>query len=135
GKAERDEATHAIRQDVAAQLAERFPERESEVSAALKALTKKIVRRRTLAEGVRIDGRGPADIRTLSAEVAVIPRVHGSALFQRGETQILGVSTLNMLDMEQKIDSLAPESTKRYMHNYSFPPYSTGETGRVGSPK
>ncbi|MBK7820695.1 MAG: polyribonucleotide nucleotidyltransferase [Tessaracoccus sp.] len=135
GKQERDEATHAIRGDVQAQLAERFADRGNEVSAALKALTKKIVRHRTLTEGVRIDGRGPSDIRELSAEVAVIPRVHGSALFQRGETQILGVSTLNMLDMEQKIDTLSPESTKRYMHNYNFPPFSTGETGRVGSPK
>ena len=135
GKQERDDATHAIRQDVTAQLAERFEGRTNEISAALKALTKKIVRHRTLTEGVRIDGRGPRDIRTLSAEVAVIPRVHGSALFQRGGTQILGVSTLNMLDMEQKIDTLSPETTKRYMHNYNFPPFSTGETGRVGSPK
>ena len=135
GKQERDEATHGIRQDVADQLAERFPQRENEISAALKALTKKLVRRRTLTEGVRIDGRGPRDIRTLSAEVAIVPRVHGSALFQRGETQILGITTLNMLDMEQKIDTLSPETTKRYMHNYNFPPFSTGETGRVGSPK
>nr|WP_220488356.1 polyribonucleotide nucleotidyltransferase [Tessaracoccus sp. MC1756] len=135
GKQERDDATHAIRQDVQEQLAERFADRMNEVSAALKALTKSVVRHRTLTEHVRIDGRGPSDIRTLSAEVEVIPRVHGSALFQRGETQILGVSTLNMLDMVQKIDTLSPESTKRYMHNYNFPPYSTGETGRVGSPK
>ncbi|PIE21586.1 MAG: polyribonucleotide nucleotidyltransferase [Arachnia propionica] len=135
GKQERDDATHEIRQDVQEQLAERFEGRENEISGALKALTKKIVRHRTLTEGVRIDGRGPRDIRTLSAEVAVVPRVHGSALFQRGETQIMGVSTLNMLDMEQKIDTLAPESVKRYMHNYNFPPFSTGETGRVGSPK
>jgi len=135
GKQERDEATHGIRQEVQDQLAERFEDRMNEVSGALKALTKKIVRHRTLTEGVRIDGRGTSDIRTLSAEVEVIPRVHGSALFQRGETQILGVSTLNMLEMEQKIDTLSPETTKRYMHNYTFPPYSTGETGRVGSPK
>ncbi|MHA6512121.1 polyribonucleotide nucleotidyltransferase [Tessaracoccus sp. Z1128] len=135
GKQERDEATHGIRQDVTEQLAGRFEGRQGEVSAALKALTKKIVRHRTLTDQIRIDGRGPAEIRELAAEVAVIPRVHGSALFQRGETQILGVSTLNMLDMEQKIDTLSPESTKRYMHNYNFPPYSTGETGRVGSPK
>ena len=135
GKQDRDDATHAIRQDVTEALAERFEGRGNEIAAALKSLTKKIVRHRTLTEGVRIDGRGTRDIRTLSAEVAVIPRVHGSALFQRGETQILGVSTLNMLDMEQKIDTLSPESTKRYMHNYNFPPFSTGETGRVGSPK
>ena len=135
GKQDRDDATHAIRQDVTEAIAERFEGRGNEIAAALKSLTKKIVRHRTLTEGVRIDGRGTRDIRTLSAEVAVIPRVHGSALFQRGETQILGVSTLNMLDMEQKIDTLSPESTKRYMHNYNFPPFSTGETGRVGSPK
>ncbi len=135
GKQERDEATHGIRQDVTEQLADRFADRTGEVSAAMKALTKKIVRNRTISEGVRIDGRGPRDIRTLSAEVAMIPRVHGSALFQRGETQILGISTLNMLDMEQRLDTLSPESTKRYMHNYNFPPFSTGETGRVGSPK
>ena len=84
---------------------------------------------------LRIDGRGLADIRPLSAEVGVLPRVHGSALFERGETQILGVTTLNMLRMEQMIDTLNPERTKRYMHNYNIPPYSTGETGRVGSPK
>ncbi|WP_370318075.1 polyribonucleotide nucleotidyltransferase [Tessaracoccus sp. OH4464_COT-324] len=135
GKQDRDDATHTIRQEVAEALSADFEGRENEISAALKSLTKKIVRHRTLTEGVRIDGRGVTDIRELSAEVAVVPRVHGSALFQRGETQILGVSTLNMLDMEQKIDTLAPEHTKRYMHNYNFPPYSTGETGRVGSPK
>ena len=93
------------------------------------------MRQRVLRDKVRIDGRGLTDIRPLSAEVGVIPRVHGSALFERGETQILGVTTLNMLKMEQQIDTLSPEKTKRYMHHYNFPPYSTGETGRVGSPK
>ena len=106
-----------------------------QVSAAYKSVTKLVVRSRVLNDGVRIDGRGLADIRPLDAEVAVIPRVHGSAIFQRGETQILGVTTLNMLKMEQQIDALTPEKHKRYMHNYNFPPYSTGETGRVGSPK
>ncbi|SEC09267.1 polyribonucleotide nucleotidyltransferase [Paramicrobacterium humi] len=106
-----------------------------QVSAAYKSVTKRIVRGRILSEGVRIDGRGLADIRPLDAEVQVIPRVHGSAIFQRGETQILGVTTLNMLKMEQQIDSLSPQTHKRYMHHYNFPPYSTGETGRVGSPK
>jgi polyribonucleotide nucleotidyltransferase len=93
------------------------------------------MRRRVLEEGIRIDGRGLRDIRQVDAEVSVIPRVHGSAIFQRGETQILGVTTLNMLKMEQQIDSLSPVTKKRYMHNYNFPPYSTGETGRVGTPK
>ena len=101
----------------------------------MRSLTKKQVRQRILKDGVRIDGRGLKDIRPLTAEVAVIPRVHGSALFERGETQILGVTTLNMLKMEQQIDSFNPEKKKRYVHHYNFPPFSTGETGRVGSPK
>jgi polyribonucleotide nucleotidyltransferase len=105
------------------------------VGGAYKAVSKKVMRARVLTEGIRIDGRGLSDIRALDAEVEVIPRVHGSAIFQRGETQILGVTTLNMLKMEQQIDSLAPVTKKRYMHHYNFPPYSTGETGRVGSPK
>ncbi|HTL39868.1 MAG TPA: polyribonucleotide nucleotidyltransferase [Pseudolysinimonas sp.] len=105
------------------------------VSAAYKSVSKKVMRGRVLSEGIRIDGRGLTDIRALDAEVQVIPRVHGSAIFQRGETQILGVTTLNMLKMEQQIDSLNPVTKKRYLHHYNFPPYSTGETGRVGSPK
>ena len=134
-KAEREERLDEIKADVLAALGTKFGGREKEVSAALRSVTKNLVRERVLADGVRIDGRGLADIRTLSAEVDVIPRVHGSALFERGETQILGVTTLNMLRMEQLLDTLNPESRKRYMHNYNFPPYSTGETGRVGSPK
>ena len=98
-------------------------------------MQKKLVRERILRDKVRIDGRGLEDIRALSAEVEVLPRVHGSALFERGETQIMGVTTLNMLRMEQQLDTLSPVTRKRYMHNYNFPPYSTGETGRVGSPK
>ncbi len=112
-----------------------FAGREKEIGAAVRSLTKTLVRTRVLRDGVRIDGRGLADIRPLSAASHVIPRVHGSALFERGETQILGITTLNMLGLEQKLDTLGPETTKRYMHNYNFPPYSTGETGRVGSPK
>jgi polyribonucleotide nucleotidyltransferase len=112
-----------------------FDGREKEIGAAFRALTKKLVRRRILSDKVRIDGRGITDIRQLSAEVAVVPRAHGSALFERGETQIMGVTTLNMLRMEQTLDTLAPDTTKRYLHHYNFPPYSTGETGRVGSPK
>ena len=135
GKSERETSTETLLAEVKAELADRLPGAEKEITGAYRALTKKVVRHRTLTEKVRMDGRGLRDIRTLSAEVGVLPRVHGSALFMRGETQILGVSTLNMLDMEQKLDTLAPETTKRYMHNYNFPPYSTGETGRVGSPK
>jgi polyribonucleotide nucleotidyltransferase len=109
--------------------------REKEISAAYRSLTKSLVRQRVVKDGVRIDGRGVRDIRTLSAEIDVVPRVHGSSLFERGETQILNVATLNMLRMEQMVDTLSPETRKRYMHHYNFPPYSTGETGRVGSPK
>ena len=135
GKADREAALDAIKADVMATVGPQFEGREKEISAALRSVTKKNVRERVLRDKVRIDGRGPRDIRVLSAEVDVIPRVHGSALFERGETQILGITTLNMLRMEQQVDTLNPETRKRYMHNYNFPPYSTGETGRVGSPK
>jgi len=131
----RENRLDEVKAAVVAQLAAAFEGREKELSAAFKSVQKKVMRQRVLTEGVRMDGRGLADIRTLSAEVEVIPRVHGSALFERGETQILGVTTLNMLRMEQQIDSLGPVTRKRYMHNYNFPPFSTGETGRVGSPK
>jgi polyribonucleotide nucleotidyltransferase len=134
-KAEREDRLDQIKADVLASIGSEFEGREKELSAALRSVTKNAVRQRVLTDGVRIDGRGLADIRTLSAEVEVIPRVHGSALFERGETQILGVTTLNMLRMEQQLDTLNPDNRKRYMHNYNFPPYSTGETGRVGSPK
>ncbi len=135
GKQERDQATDEVKAEVLAALGEQFAGRESEIAGAFRAVTKKVVRQRVLRDKVRIDGRGLTDIRTLAAEVGYLPRVHGSALFERGETQILGVTTLNMLRMEQQLDTLAPVTRKRYMHNYNFPPYSTGETGRVGSPK
>jgi polyribonucleotide nucleotidyltransferase len=135
GKQERESETDRVKALAKERLSVRFEDREKEISAAFRALTKKLVRERIIRDGVRIDGRGLADIRQLSAESHVLPRVHGSALFQRGETQVLGVTTLNMLRMEQMIDTLNPERTKRYMHNYNMPPYSTGETGRVGSPK
>ncbi len=134
-KQEREAETDRLKALAQEKLAERFEGRESEISASFRSLTKKLVRERVIRDGVRIDGRGLTDIRPLSAQTHVLPRVHGSALFERGETQILGVTTLNMLRMEQMIDTLNPDRTKRYMHNYNFPPYSTGETGRVGSPK
>ncbi|MEU6560957.1 polyribonucleotide nucleotidyltransferase [Nocardia nova] len=135
GKQERDERTDEIKLEVLSALAEDFEGREKEIGAAFRAVTKKLVRQRILSDSFRIDGRGLADIRALSAEVAVVPRAHGSALFERGETQILGVTTLDMVKMAQQVDSLGPETSKRYMHHYNFPPFSTGETGRVGSPK
>ncbi len=135
GKQEREAAMDEVKDAVLDQVTESFVGREKELGAAFRALTKKLVRERVLRDKVRIDGRGLADIRPLFAEVGVVPRVHGSALFERGETQILGVTTLNMLTLEQKLDTLSPEKTRRYMHKYVFPPFSTGETGRVGSPK
>ena len=135
GKNERNDRTDEIKAEVLERLAEQYAGREKEIGAAFRSLTKKLVRQRILTDHFRIDGRGVTDIRALSAEVAVIPRAHGSALFERGETQILGVTTLDMVKMAQQIDSLGPETSKRYMHHYNFPPYSTGETGRVGSPK
>ncbi|WP_206479827.1 polyribonucleotide nucleotidyltransferase [Kocuria sp. KRD140] len=138
GKQEREAATDELHQSTLAELTgegKAFEGRADEVNGAYQALTKQTVRQRILKDKVRIDGRGLTDIRQLSAEVDVLPRVHGSALFERGETQIMGVTTLNMLKLEQQIDSLAPVKHKRYIHHYNFPPYSTGETGRVGSPK
>ena len=147
GKQEREERLNEIKSEVHLALVGdadgiheggtkgEFFGRQKEVSAAYRSLQKKLVRQRILKDGVRIDGRGLKDIRALSAEVDVLPRVHGSAIFERGETQILGVTTLNMLKMEQMLDTLSPVTRKRYMHNYNFPPFSTGETGRVGSPK
>ena len=135
GKLARDEAVDAVKEEMLEALAERFPESEKALKAAFRSLEKATIRNRTLREEIRMDGRTPRQIRSLSAEVEVLPRVHGSALFQRGETQILGVTTLAMLRMEQQIDNLSPVNAKRYMHQYNFAPFSTGEVGRVGSPK
>lgn len=137
-KQERESASDEYHQEVIEALAgegKLFEERQDEIVKAYGAVTRQIVRQRILTDQVRIDGRGLTDIRQLTAEVEVLPRVHGSAIFERGETQIMGVTTLNMLKMEQNLDSLSPETSKRYMHHYNFPPYSVGETGRVGSPK
>jgi len=135
GKAERQKALDEAKQAVLASLGEKFAERESEIKASFDSVSKKIMRERVLKDKIRIDGRTPLDLRNLSAEINILPRTHGSAIFNRGETQVLGVTTLNMLDLEQKLDTLSPETTKRYMHNYNMPPYSTGEVGRVGTPK
>lgn len=139
GKQDRDDATNEYMEDIEEDLLDRFAELEDaskQIRAAYNAVMKQIVRSKILAEGFRIDGRGVTDIRDLGVEVDLVPRAHGSSLFERGETQILGVTTLDMLKMEQQIDSLTPPvDSKRYIHHYNFPPYSTGETGRVGSPK
>ena len=140
GKQERDEATNEYMEKVEEDLLDDFDDLDEadaskQIRNAFNAVMKDIVRTKILTEGFRIDGRGVTDIRDLGVEVDLIPRAHGSSLFERGETQILGVTTLDMLKMEQQIDSLTPVESKRYMHHYNFPPYSTGETGRVGSPK
>ncbi|OFN38656.1 polyribonucleotide nucleotidyltransferase [Corynebacterium sp. HMSC072A04] len=140
GKQDRDDATNEFMEQVEAKLIDDFDDLDEadaskQIRNAFNAVMKDIVRAKILTEGFRIDGRGVTDIRDLGVEVDLIPRAHGSSLFERGETQILGVTTLDMLKMEQQIDSLTPVESKRYMHHYNFPPYSTGETGRVGSPK
>jgi polyribonucleotide nucleotidyltransferase len=135
GKAERnaayDETVTAIREE----LAEEFPERDAEIKAAARAVQKRVIRGRIVEDGLRIDGRGPRDIRPLSAEVGVLPTAHGSGLFQRGETQVLNVTTLGMPKTDQILDNLGNRDRKRYMHHYNMPPSANGETGRVGSPK
>jgi polyribonucleotide nucleotidyltransferase len=134
-KAEREAATDEITAEIRAELAEEFPGRESEIKSAVRSLTKKLVRQRIVNDGIRIDGRGPTDIRPLSAQTGLIATAHGSGLFQRGETQVLNVTTLGMPRMDQMLDTIGTDEKKRYMHHYNMPPYANGEVGRVGSPK
>ena len=122
-------------EEIRAALGDEFADRAGEVKAAIRSLTKKLVRKRIVEDGVRIDGRGTPDIRPLSAEVDLFPTAHGSALFQRGETQVLNVTTLGMPRMNQLLDTITPDESKRYMHHYNFPPFSTGETGFMRGPK
>ena len=137
-KAERegrqDEVTAAIR----AQLEEEFSETEDaakQIGAAVRSVTKEIVRRRIVEDGFASNGRATDEVRPLSAEVAYVGETaHGSGLFQRGETQVLNVTTLGMSRMEQLIDTLNPNDRKRYMHHYNFPPFSTGEAGFMRGP-
>ncbi|HUH07997.1 MAG TPA: polyribonucleotide nucleotidyltransferase [Egibacteraceae bacterium] len=110
-------------------------ELEGQSKAAFRSLEKKLIRQRVVNDGVRIDGRGPKDLRPLSAEVGLLPRAHGSGLFTRGETQVLNILTLGMLREAQRLDNLSPEEEKRYIHHYNFPPFSTGETGFMRGPK
>jgi polyribonucleotide nucleotidyltransferase len=137
---EREANMSALKDEAKAHLAqvlgeETFAQRSQEFSPAWKSLEKKVMRGRVIADGVRLDGRGAKDIRPLSAHVGLLPRAHGSSLFERGDTQALNVTTLGMLRMNQMIDTLDLEDSKRYIHHYNFPPFSTGETGRVGSPR
>ncbi len=134
-KAERGDANAVLAESVLETLDEEFPDLRKEIKASLRSLEKALVRARIVNEGVRIDGRSPEDLRALSAEVSVVPRAHGSGLFQRGETQVLSITTLGMLRMAAMLDTIHPEEKKRYMHHYNMPPYSTGEAGFMRGPK
>jgi polyribonucleotide nucleotidyltransferase len=137
-KADRNAATDAAAADTIAALCgegKAFVGKEKEVKEAVRSLTKKLVRKRVVDDGIRIDGRGPRDLRAVTSEVGVLPTAHGSGLFQRGETQVLNVCTLAMPRMNQLLDTLTPTTNKRYMHHYNMAPWANGETGRVGSPK
>jgi len=134
-KGERNEALEEATASIQASLADQFEGRAGEIKAAVRSLTKQVVRQRIVEEGVRIDGRGTAEIRPLSAEVDLLPTAHGSALFQRGDTQVLNVTTLGMPRMNQLLDTIGPDDHKRYMHHYNFPPFSTGEAGQMRGPR
>jgi polyribonucleotide nucleotidyltransferase len=135
GKAERNAATDEVTSSIISELSQKFEGRESEIKAAVRSLNKALVRKRIIEDGVRIDGRGTSDIRPLHAEVHLIPTAHGSGLFERGETQVLNVTTLGMPRMAQTLDTIGVDDSKRYMHHYNFPPFSTGETGFMRGPK
>jgi polyribonucleotide nucleotidyltransferase len=138
GKAERNAATDAAAANAVAALCGEgaaFAGREREVKEAVRSLTKKLVRKRIVEEGKRLDGRGPRDLRPLSSETGVLPTAHGTGLFQRGETQVMNVVTLGMPRMNQLLDTLSPETHKYFLFHYNMAPWANGETGRVGSPK
>ncbi|HXJ66915.1 MAG TPA: polyribonucleotide nucleotidyltransferase [Actinomycetota bacterium] len=139
-RSERDANLDALKAEVKEHLLQAWGEddfaaRQSQISPAFKEVQKKVMRKRVIEDGVRLDGRRSDEIRQLSAEVGVLPRAHGSGLFQRGDTQVLNVTTLGMLRMTQMIDTLDPEESKRYIHHYNFPPFSTGEVGFMRGPK
>jgi len=136
-KHERQNAESEIKEETIASLGLDDDDSDGlkEAKAAFSAVQKNVMRSRVVAEGVRIDGRGLTDIRELTIEVGLVPGVHGSALFQRGETQVLNITTLGMLKMEQMLDTISPEDSKRYMHHYNMPPYATGEAGFMRGPK
>ncbi|MEA2447534.1 MAG: polyribonucleotide nucleotidyltransferase, partial [Actinomycetota bacterium] len=134
-KQHRRKALSQIAIEVVEELAADEPENAIPIQNAVRSLTKKLVRKRVVEEGVRLDGRKVDEVRPIWAETGVVPRVHGSGLFTRGETQAISILTLGMARMEQMVDDLSPEDSKRYMHHYNFPPYSTGEAGFMRGPK
>ncbi len=136
-KSARGEAEALAASKIKEDLLETFDDEDAEkqIGAAIRSLTKSIVRKRIVEEGLRIDGRTPADLRPVSSDVGMIPTAHGSGLFQRGETQVLNITTLGTKRMDQMIDGIDPITRKRYMHHYNFPPFSTGEAGFMRGPK
>ena len=122
---------NSLEEELKSNLSEDFD--DSVISGAFEELLDEQFRTRILKDGIRPDGRGLREIRSLSADVSLLPRAHGSGLFNRGETQILGVTTLGSDSDAQRLDNLTPEDSKKFMLHYNFPPYSTGETGRIGS--
>ncbi|MBR5344309.1 MAG: polyribonucleotide nucleotidyltransferase [Clostridia bacterium] len=131
---ERQQREAQVKAETIAALSEQFPGREDEIADALYYLNKEVMRRRILDEGVRADGRKLTEIRPIWCEVGVLPRVHGSAVFTRGQTQALTVTTLGPVSEGQVLDGLSNETFKRYIHQYNMPPYATGEAGRLKSP-
>jgi polyribonucleotide nucleotidyltransferase len=135
-KADRRKRLADVTEDLISKLADESDDvAEKMVANAVRSLAKKIQRKRIIEENVRLDGRRTDEVRPIWAQTSVIPRVHGSGLFTRGETQALTITTLGMGRMEQMVDDLSLQETKRYMHNYNFPPYSTGEAGFMRGPK
>ena len=132
-KQERYAAIDAVTSEATEALLAEFPDHAGDISPALSNLKKHVVRERVLATGQRIDGRATTDIRPISSEVGLLPRVHGSALFTRGETQAIATTTLGLSGDEQRLDGLYTEPTKRFMLHYNFPPFSVGEVRRVGA--
>ncbi len=128
----REQALSNLRKELIEALCEQFP--EEEINAALESKVKAKIRGDILETGKRIGGRGLTDVRPISCEVGVLPRTHGSALFSRGQTQILTITTLGSVGKEQMLDGLGIEESKRFIHHYNFPPFSGGEVKRVGSP-
>ena len=133
-KAKREDHISDLKRETREALAERFPDRGGEIGELFEKQLKDRVRQRVIEDGVRIDGRGTTDIRPVSVQVGILPRTHGSGLFQRGQTQALSILTLGTSGDAQRIDGLGLETEKRYMHNYNMPPYSTGEARPLRSP-
>ncbi|QWT16987.1 polyribonucleotide nucleotidyltransferase [Collinsella sp. zg1085] len=135
-KLARQDKVAALKEAIIAEFSDEEQELfERDLPVQLKKLEKQAMRMMVVETGERVDGRRADEIRPLMVKPNYLPLVHGSGLFQRGQTQVLSVLSLGMLNEAQRLDTIEPEETKRYMHHYNFPPYCTGETGRMGAPK